>query len=139
MKAIRIITLSTHIIVGSGALFGGYFCMKDPLCPLGAPPSLLDGSVFTSYFLPGLFLFTVLGLGSLLCAFFLYKYQILGLLSSFLLGSLLALWIIIQCIIIRDVVAIHMIFFLIGLFQSAGALATLIHSGDAAYLLKELF
>ncbi len=113
--------------------------MKDPLCPLGAPPSLLDGSVFTSYFLPGLFLFTVLGLGSLLCAFFLYKYQILGLLSSFLLGSLLALWIIIQCIIIRDVVAIHMIFFLIGLFQSAGALATLIHSGDAAYLLKELF
>ncbi len=113
--------------------------MKDPLCPLGAPPSLLEGSVFTSYFLPGLFLFTVLGLGSLLCALFLYKYQILGLLSSFFWGLLLALWIIIQCIIIKDVVAIHLIFFLIGLFQFSVALTTLILSKDAAYLIKELF
>ncbi|NCC65539.1 MAG: hypothetical protein EOM15_12870 [Spirochaetia bacterium] len=138
MKIVRIITISTHIVVGLGALFGGCFCMKDPLCPLGAPPSLLEGSVFTSYFLPGLFLFTLLGLGSLFCAFFLYRFQTLGLLTSFLWGLLLALWIVIQCIIIKDVVAVHLIFFCIGLFQSAGASIALLRSGDAAYLLREL-
>ena len=138
MKGTRIIMMLTHLLVGIGASFGGYACIADPLCPVGAPISLLEGSVFTSYFLPGLFLFGILGHGNLLCAIFVWKYQILGLLSSMLLGFFLATWIVIQCIIIKDVVALHSIFFGVGLFQFSLSLFQLIKSGHAAYLISEL-
>ena len=138
MRKTRIITMLTHLVVGIGSFAGGYACMADPLSPLEAPLSLLEGSPFTSYFLPGLFLFSIIGFGNILSVFLLYKFRMLGLLSSMLVGFLLSAWIVIQCIIIKDVVALHMIFFGVGLLQFSFSLLELIKSGDAAYLISEL-
>ena len=55
MKVLSWTVLASHILLGIGALAAGYACVVEPACPLGAPLTLLEGSPFLSFFLPGLF------------------------------------------------------------------------------------
>lgn len=126
------------IFVGIGALAGGYACLADIYNPIGAPLSLLEHSPFTSYFLPGLFLFIVIGLGNLVCAVMVWRFSIVGMLSSLALGLALSAWIVIQCWILQATAALHIMFLMVGLLQTALALWQLIKSGDLVYLLREL-
>lgn len=117
---------------------GGYGCLSDIYNPLGAPLSLLEKSPFTSYFIPGLFLFGVIGLGNIICSILVWRYSIVGTLASLALGFALSAWIVIQCVILQDIVALHIIFLIVGLVQTGLSLWQLIQSGDLAYLLREL-
>lgn len=138
MNRIRKTLFILHSIVGIGGMAGGYGCLSDIYNPLGAPLSLLENSPFTSYFIPGLFLFGLIGLGNIVCSILVWRYSIVGTLASFALGFALSAWIVIQCVILRDIVALHIIFLIVGLVQTGLSLWQLIQSGDLAYLLREL-
>ena len=138
MNWIRKILFILHVIVGIGGMAGGYGCLADIYNPLGAPLSLLENSPFTSYFIPGLFLFGIIGLGNIVCSLLVWRYSIVGTLSSLALGFALSAWIVIQCVILQDIVALHIIFLVVGLVQTGLSLWQLIQSGDLAYLLREL-
>ena len=127
-----------HLFVGLGAMAGGLAAILNPIDPLGAPLSLLEGSPFRSFLLIGLFLFTVLGLGNLLAALLVARFSVVGPLLSLLLGVLMMLWIVIQCVIISSVVALHIIFFVIGALQVVLASRSLHHSGAWSDLFYEL-
>jgi len=58
---------------GFGALPGGFLFIVDPSGGLmQMPPDSLKGEIFTSFLVPSLFLFTVLGLGAIFLACSLY-------------------------------------------------------------------
>nr|WP_321294430.1 hypothetical protein [uncultured Sphaerochaeta sp.] len=138
MKLIRWIVIGSHILLSIGALAAGYACMQEPLGPIGAPITLLEGSVFLSFFLPGFFLFAIVGIGNLVCSILLFRFPIVGKLCSMGMGIIMMSWIIIQCLIIKEIVALHVITFVLGLLQLSYSLTVLIRNGDARYLLSEL-
>ncbi len=124
MKLVIRILLFLHIFIGLGAMAGGLAAILDPMKPLGIGVEALHG-YFDSFFIPGLFLFFVLGVGNLLCAY-LFRFKPLeqGYTSGFI-GAVLVFWIIIQCIILRTVAALHIIFAVLGVIQGGLALAIL--------------
>ena len=63
---LRWIVAATEIVVGVGAVFGGYGLLSDAGA-LGAKQAWLDGSVFPDYTVPGLVLLVAVG-GGMLCA-----------------------------------------------------------------------
>ena len=53
------------VSLGVSAVYGGLALMRDPVDdPLGLPHEWLEGTPFPDYFVPGLNLFTVFGVGS---------------------------------------------------------------------------
>lgn len=139
MNRIRYVNIGLHLLVGIGAMAGGYAGLANPTSPLGAPLSMLEHSPFASFFLPALFLFAVLGIGNILCSIALFFFPVLGMCFSLAWGILLFLWIVIQCIMIRDVVLLHVIFFFWGLAQATLAFIHLKRSGELSGLVGELF
>ncbi|MBW6463089.1 MAG: hypothetical protein SCJ94_08800 [Bacillota bacterium] len=115
MKKIYLVLTVMHLFVGVGALFGGMAAMLDPWEPAGVPVEMLEGSPFTNYFIPGLILFTVIGLGHIFSAVTaIRKFEYQGYISSVFSWGLM-IWIVVQCIMINAVALLHVIFFLIGL------------------------
>lgn len=84
------------------AAFCGIILMRDVSgSEIGLQVSLLDNSPFSDYFYPGLILYTILGLGSMLtgiCCFFSIKHFPLMLIA---VGSGIIIWIITQMIMIQ--------------------------------------
>jgi hypothetical protein len=125
MKSPYRLLLYLHAFVGIGALFGGLAGMLNPQEPLGIPAELLEGSPFSSYFIPALILFVVIGLGHSLSAITAWRrseYQ--GYISSVFSWALM-IWIVVQCIIIRAVDFLHVLYFSIGLFGAIIAMRLL--------------
>ena len=114
-----------HFLIAIGALFGGMAAMLDPFEPLGVPHELLDGSPFESYLIPGLILFTVIGLGNLFSAYAAVKrskHQ--GYISSVFSWGLM-IWIVIQCIMINAIDFLHVLYFVLGLLGAVLAMRIL--------------
>ena len=118
MKADHRILFILHWIVGLGAAAGGLSAVINPLTPMGIPAETLQYSPFSTFLIPGLFLLIVLGLGN-----------IAGALASGMIppwkgyigtgmGTILVLWIVVQCYMLRDIVFLHILFLLIGIFQA---------------------
>lgn len=129
MRRIYRILFALHLFVGIGAIFGGLAAIIDPIDPLGVPNDLLENSPFRNYLIPGIILFSILGLGNIIGALiFRLKRNIEGYAGS-VLGCALVIWIVVQCIILRTVSFLHVLFFLIGLFQGVFA-AIIILKGD---------
>lgn len=127
MKTVRMLSIILHLFVGVGAMAGGLACLLDPYAPLGAPVTMLEGSPFDSFLIPGIILFGLIGIGNVLGGILFrlhWKYQPY---VSGLLGGALVVWIIVQCIILRDVVFLHVLFFGFGAVQGCLALAMLFH------------
>lgn len=61
-----------HLVVGIGAMFGGLAAITNPNNPVGVPTSILKNSPFSNFLIPGIILFTVIGLGNLLSALTLF-------------------------------------------------------------------
>ena len=122
MNTRRRILLALHLFVGIGALAGGLAAITNPINPLGAPLSLLENSPFESYFIIGLFLAGVIGGGNIGGFLLLLTRPTIGNLTTFGLGFVLIVWIVIQCLIIKTVMFLHVLFFLIGFLQSLFAL-----------------
>ena len=138
MKMIYRLQLVIHLVVGLGALAGGYGAVSDPYAPMGIPAAALEKGPFTSFLVPGLFLLVVLGLGNLVSAFLAAKKSRLSGYASGAMGAALAAWIVVQCWILQSIVALHVAFFAVGAVQGLLALALLWLRGDWPLgLLKE--
>lgn len=127
MKAIYRILFILHIFVGLGGIAGGLAAIIDPIEPMGITIDALKYSPFSNYFIPGILLFGVIGIGNIFSAIvmrFKSKYQ--AYISS-IFGCALVIWIIVQCIMLRSIVFLHVLFFVIGFVQVFFALIVLLH------------
>ena len=114
-----------HFFVGIGALFGGGAAILDPLNPLGVPLAILENSPFENFLIPGLILFLIIGIGSLVSGLMaVSKSDYQGYYSSVSSWALM-IWIVVQCLMIRAVAFPHVLFFLIGLAGAVPALTIL--------------
>jgi hypothetical protein len=123
MKLVHRLLLFIHIFVGIGALAGGMAAIWNPTSPMGMPAAVLKHSPFDTFLIPGLILFGVVGLGSFFSAWMLYrKARYTGYISS-VFSWALVIWIIVQCILLQDVVFLHVLYFVLGLIEAALAAA----------------
>jgi hypothetical protein len=96
-KLIRYTLAILLFVIALNALGGGYYAMagaKD------VPMEWLEKSPFKSYFIPGLFLFVVIGGTCLFTSIAVLLRKRYGRVLSFICGVLLVIWIIIQVRII---------------------------------------
>jgi len=120
------------LVIGVGACGGSMlaFMSIEPLRKgqsfAGLESSMLQGTPFTTFLIPGVFLLIVLGLGNLLAAIRLWRNQ--GYHGELLLSICLVIWIIVQVILLRGGNVLHLIFLVLGLLQL----------GVAAYCIKHL-
>jgi hypothetical protein len=117
MRKVYVTLRRLHVFVGLGALAGGYAAITNPRDPLGVSAEILKKSPFHSFFIPGLILFFILGVGNL-CSAFVFKYNLRsqGYISS-VFSWALVIWIVVQCIMLETVAIPHILFLLIGLVE----------------------
>lgn len=118
MRRVYRILFGLHAFVGIGAMGGGMMAILFPEGPGGMPLDALNNSPFHDYLIPGIILFLIIGVGNVACALSMHfksKYQ--GYISS-VFSWALVIWIIVQCIMLRVIVSLHVIFFLIGLVEA---------------------
>jgi len=95
------LALGLEIFVGLGALFGGGALVLAPDGRLlGIPTSLLAGSPFTSYLVPGIILFAVIGIGPLLAAALTFRRQAIAPLAAVAVGLALIGWITVEMVVL---------------------------------------
>ena len=126
MKKVYKILFALHLFVGMGAIAGGLAAITNPYEPLGMPIDLLKNSPFSNYLIPGIILFTIIGIGNIFSALaFRFKLKLQGYNSS-IFSFALVIWIIIQCIILNTIAFLHGLFFLIGIIQAVLSISILI-------------
>lgn len=100
------------LFLSVSALFGGYAMISDATGgAIDLPQEWLEGTIFPTYLVPGLFLFLVFGVGSLIVLYALWTRPKSGPLIStrehwawtatWVLGVLLVLWILIQYVLLQ--------------------------------------
>lgn len=124
-KKTKALLAGLHLLVGAGAIGGGLAGMMNPQTPLGMPIELLQHSPFSDYLIPGLILFSVLGLGNLFGLYLLARRSICWAHISSVLGLALIIFIVVQCLMLRLIDPLHVIFFGIGLLQTGLAMKIL--------------
>jgi len=124
-KKLTIISIVIHFFVGIGAMAGGMGAILSPEAPMGMPVDAMRLGPFTNYLIPGIVLFSLIGLGNVISGFWsikrgkFYEYGT-GMMGAFLIG-----WLVIQCIILLSIHYLHVIFFVIGSIQGIIALVLL--------------
>lgn len=117
MKKINRLLFVLHVFVGLGAIGGGLMAILNPEGPGGMPADALKNSPFDNFLIPGIILFTIIGLGNVLSAgSILAKSKYRGYISG-VFSWALVIWIVVQCIMLQSVVSLHVIFFIIGLVE----------------------
>ena len=112
MKIIRIALGTILAIIAVNAFGGGYYGMagaKD------IPTEWLEGSPFSSYFIPALFLFVVVGGACLFTSIAVFKQWKMARSGSFISGILMLSWILVQLSIIGYVSWMQPAIFIAGL------------------------
>jgi hypothetical protein len=95
------VALTLEVVLSIGAIGGGVVLMLAPrgeIMPL--PLSALAGSPFDTYFVPGLILFGVLGLGPLIAARLAWLRHPLAPIAAFFVGAGLLVWVAVEVAII---------------------------------------
>ncbi len=127
LKKIYRLIFALHAFVAIGGMAGGLAAILNPQAPMGAPVEMLKNSPFTNFLIPGIILFTIIGLGNVISAItILLKSRFQGYISS-VFSWALVIWIVIQCIMIRSIVFLHVLFFIIGLVDAVLAMIILFH------------
>lgn len=93
--------IGLELFLALGALGGGLALMVGPrgeVLPL--PLSALGGSPFETYFMPGLILFTLLGLGPLMAAALAWRRAWVAPWAALLLGAALLVWMLVEIAIV---------------------------------------
>ncbi|WP_440897413.1 hypothetical protein ACS127_05430 [Amphibacillus sp. Q70] len=106
-----------HFFVAVGAIIGGIPAIFNPINPMGMPDDALINGPFTSFLIPGLFLFFVLGCTNFVAGMMTIRQLPLYYYVNMLMGFILCMWIIIQCYVLWGIVFLHVLFFAIGLVQ----------------------
>ena len=104
--------------IGLGALGGGFMLVRDPSgSALGVPLSLLEGSPFPNFFIPGMFLLAVNGVGSIIGAGLSFTRRRYAQEIAIVLGAILVAWIVIQVVIICSFHWLHVLYFILGVVE----------------------
>jgi hypothetical protein len=140
MRIVLRLLFSLHVLVGMGAIAGGMAAFMNPNEPLGITVEALKHSPFKNYLIPGIILFTVIGIGNIVSSLFLMsrsKFQ--GYVSSFFSWALI-IWIVVQCIMLNEVDFLHILFFIIGLIQAVLSMIILFEQSlFPANLIKNIY
>lgn len=125
MKKIYGFIFAIHVFVGIGGMAGGLAAILNPEAPMGISVDMLKNSPFSNFLIPGIILFAVIGLGNLISAVtILLKSRLQGYISS-VFGWALVIWIVVQCIMLRAIAFLHVLFFIIGLVEAGLAMIIL--------------
>jgi len=109
---------SLQAIIGLGALVGGFMLVKDPSgSALGVPLSFLEGSPFSDFLIPGIFLLAVNGIGSIIGAGLSITRNRFAQEIAIVLGAILVAWIVIQVVIIRSFSWMHILYIILGVVE----------------------
>ena len=110
--------------IAVGAIWGGFVLVMDPSgAGMGMPVSMLEGSIFPDFFVPGLFLLLVNGFGSLSGALLSFLKKKIAGSVAITLGAILVAWIVIQVSIIDSIHWLHVAYFTLGLVELATGVA----------------
>ncbi|MGD8628556.1 MAG: hypothetical protein PVH52_05705 [bacterium] len=106
--------------IGLGAVAGGLGLTLDPSgASVGLPIEMLRTSPFTTFLIPGIVLFTVNGLGSLVGAVLTFKRHRYAGWMAMALGAFLVAWIVIQVYWVRGIHWLHGLYFVLGTVEFA--------------------
>jgi hypothetical protein len=101
LPAIARLAVALEIFLGVGALFGGGALILAPDGHLlGMPATLLAGSPFASFLVPGIILFTVVGLAPLLAAAITVRRQAFAPLAAVAVGLTLIGWVSVEMVVL---------------------------------------
>jgi len=109
---------SLQAFIGLGALGGGFMLVSDPSgSALELPISLLEGTPFPDFLIPGIFLLAVNGIGSMIGAGLSFTRRRHAQEIAIVLGAILVAWIVIQVVIISSFHWLHVLYFILGVFE----------------------
>ena len=83
-----------QVLIGIGAVPVGFMMIINPYGTL--PIEMLEGSPFPNFLIPGIFLFSVNGVGSLIGAYLTFRRNQYARLAAIGLGAFLMAWIVVQ-------------------------------------------
>jgi hypothetical protein len=103
-----------EIFLSIGALFGGIqFILAPDGHLLGVPLRMLAGTPFHSFLVPGLLLFTFVGLGPMVAAAITARRRAIGPLAAFAVGLTLMGWITVEMVIFAGLTSLFWAFYLV--------------------------
>lgn len=113
---LRISSIILLLFNGIGAVYGGLLLIVDPSgTSIGLPLDLLGNSPFPNYFIPGLVLFIVNGLCSLITVgLAAYKWNHFPK-AIFFQGMALITWLMVQLIVIKYIYFLHYVMGSVGI------------------------
>jgi hypothetical protein len=95
---------------------------------------MLKNGPFEDFLIPGLFLMLVIGLGNIVAGTLALKKHKWWAYVSGAMGDILIMWIIIQCVVLSIIAALHVIFFVLGAVQGVIALMVLVNEKKYPFL-----
>lgn len=111
-----------HAFIALGAIVGGLAAIIHPQAPLGMRVEELQDFPFPDFFIPGLILFGVIGLGNLAGAVVVARQGAWADQVSGGLGAALMVFIAVQCFMLGAIVFLHVLYFAFGTFLALRAL-----------------
>jgi hypothetical protein len=114
LPGIARLAIGLEIFLGIGALFGGSALILAPDGHLlGMPTSLLAGSPFSSFLVPGIVLFTLVGLAPLLAAAIAFRRHSRAPLAAVAVGLTLIGWISVEMVVLAGLGSLVWAFYLV--------------------------
>jgi len=108
------IAIGLEIFLSLGALFGGAALILGPDGHLlGMPSTVLHGSLFNSFLIPGILLFVAIGLGPAVAALLTLRRSVLAPLATFGVGVALVGWISVEMLILAGPGSLVWAFYLV--------------------------
>lgn len=118
-KMVKTLNLILLFFTGIGAIAAGFGMIADPSGKaVGMTTDILPQDFFPTFMIPGLFLFTVIGLGQTITGIVaIVKNNTEVWRFICLMGCILVLWIMIQVALIGYLSVLQPIFFMVGVFE----------------------
>ena len=122
LRSPGILSIIALAVLGVGALAGGFTLVTRPDgSGMGFSTTILAGSPFPDFLVPGLILGGLFGVGSLVTAVAGWRRAYWAPFAAFAIGCGQMIWIVIQIAIIRELSFLHPTMFAIGLVIAAAA------------------
>ncbi len=116
------IAIVSLVLLGLGALAGGIaLLMATDGSVMHFDTGLLDGSPFTDFFIPGLILGGLFGVGSLVVAVAGLRHARLAPFVAFAIGCAQMIWIVVELAVIKELSFLHPTMFVLGLVIALAA------------------
>jgi len=114
-KALKILTVSLLFFTAINALIAGALFIADPSGKLmGMTTGYLKDAPFSSFLIPGIVLFVVNGVLNISAGILTIRNHAAAARFVILQGLLLCGWIVVQILMVRDINALHIVMFSIG-------------------------